>query len=167
FIHEAYNWSNDQLKSLINSSVIAIHLFTDLWTTKSHHGYLGIIATWLLSDFKFKKALLSCDYLVYPHTGEVICKELIRVIHEWRLNATIFTVATDNGTNMVKSIRLLQESINNCKAIHRHIKSLQTFFRLPKQAQCLREAQYEFNIIDESQNTIESPLDIITDIKTR
>src|SRR5436305_4903557 len=41
-IHEAYNWSHDQLTSLIGSSVIVIHLTTDLWTAKLRHGYLGI-----------------------------------------------------------------------------------------------------------------------------
>ena len=29
-IHEAYNWSHDQLSSLLRSSVITIHLTTDL-----------------------------------------------------------------------------------------------------------------------------------------
>ncbi|CAG8484485.1 527_t:CDS:1, partial [Cetraspora pellucida] len=146
------------------------------------------MATWLSSDFKFNEALLSCDHLAYPHIGEVICEELIQLIYEWRLDATIFTVATDNGTNIIKGVRLLQEIISDverqpcavhtlqlsvkeglkqCKAIHHHVKSLQAFFRLPKQAQHLCEAQYEFNVIDDNQNIIESPLDIITNVKTR
>ena len=52
-IHEAYHWSHGQLKSLLNNSVTAIHLTTDLWTSKSRHSYLGVTATWLSSDFKF------------------------------------------------------------------------------------------------------------------
>ena len=52
-IHEAYNWSYDQLSSLLRSSVTNIHLTTDLWTAKSRHGYLGVTASWLSSDFKF------------------------------------------------------------------------------------------------------------------
>jgi len=52
-IYEAYEWSHDQLSSLLLNSVTAIHLTTDLWTAKSRHGYLGITATWLSSDFKF------------------------------------------------------------------------------------------------------------------
>ena len=130
---------------------------TDLWTAKSRHGYLGVTATWLSSDFKFREALLSCNHLAYPHTGEVISEELFQIIHEWRLENVVFTVATDNGANMVKGIRLLgenyirkiehqpcaahtlqlsvQEGLKQCKAIHRRIKSLQAFFRLPKQVQ--------------------------------
>ena len=48
-IHEAYNWSCEQLSSLLRSSVTTIHLTTDLWTAKSRHGYLGVTVTWLSS----------------------------------------------------------------------------------------------------------------------
>jgi len=82
-------------------------LTTDLWTSKSRHGYLGVTVTWLSSDFKFREALLSCDHLPYPHTGEVICEELFRLISRWRLETSIFTVTTDNSANMVKEIKLL------------------------------------------------------------
>ena len=83
---------------------------TDLWTSKSRHGYLGVTVTWLSSDFKFREALLSCDHLPYPHTGEVICEELFRLISRWRLETSVFTVATDNGANMVKGIKLLNNN---------------------------------------------------------
>ena len=144
-----------------------IHLTTDLWTAKSRHGYLGVTVTWLSSDFKFREALLSCDHLPYPHTGEVICEELFRLICKWRLETSVFTIVTDNGANMVKGIKLLnkdyfnnvirqpcaahtlqlsvQEGLKQCKQIHRRVKSLQAFFRLPKQAQRLRDAQNEFD----------------------
>ena len=149
-IHEAYNWCYDQLSSLLHSSVTSVHLTTDLWTAKSRHGYLGVTATWLSTDFKFREVLLSCEHLPYPHTGEVISEELFRIICEWHLETTVFSIATDNGANMVKGIRLLnkdfinsvnrqpcaahtlqlsvQEGLKQCKAIHRRVKSLQTFF---------------------------------------
>lgn len=185
-IHEAYEWSHGQLSSLLRSSVTNIHLTTDLWTAKSRHGYLGVTATWLTSDFKFREALLSCDHLPYPHTGEVISEELFRIIGDWRLETMVFTIATDNGANMVKGIRLLntnhissverqpcaahtlqlsvQEGLKQCKAIHRRVKSLQAFFRLPKQAQRLHEAQNKSN---QAEEDVQSPLDLLTDVKTR
>ncbi|CAG8682367.1 8290_t:CDS:2, partial [Cetraspora pellucida] len=48
---------------------------------KSYHGYLNITATWLSSEFKFKEALIFCDHLAYPHSKDVIFKE-IRLLHE-------------------------------------------------------------------------------------
>ncbi|CAG8523096.1 4185_t:CDS:2, partial [Cetraspora pellucida] len=74
-------------RSLISSNATAIHLSTDLWTAKSCHGYLGVTATWLSSEFKFREALISCDHLEYPHSGDVICEELIQLIREWRLDS--------------------------------------------------------------------------------
>jgi zinc finger BED domain-containing protein 1 (E3 SUMO-protein ligase ZBED1) len=183
-IHKAYHWSHGQLKSLLNNSVTAIHLTTDLWTSKSRHSYLGVTATWLSSDFKFREVLLSCNHLAHPHTGEVISEELFKIICAWRLEDTVFTIATDNGANMVKGVQQLhenyfnyithqpcaahtlqlsvQQGLKQCKAVHYRIKNLQNFFRLPKQAQRLREAQNEIN-----EDTVESPLDVLTDVKTR
>jgi Protein of unknown function (DUF 659) len=188
FIYDAYNWSKNELSSLLLNTVTSIHLTTDLWTAKSQHGYLGVTATWLSSDFKFREVLLSCNYLAHPHTGEVISEELFQIICKWHLENAVFTIATDNGANMVKGIKLLHdnyfdnvkhqpcaahtlqlsvhEGLKQCKAIHRRIKNLQNFFRLPKQAQRLREAQHEINQ-NENQDSIESPLDVLTDVKTR
>ena len=70
-IYEAYYWSSDQLYNLLESTVTSVHLTTDLWTAKSNHGYIGVTATWLTSDFIFHEVLLTCNYLAYPHTGEV------------------------------------------------------------------------------------------------
>ena len=81
-IHEAYNWSKDQLLNLLGSTVISIHLTTDLWTAKSNHRYIGVTATWLTSDFTFHEVLLACNHLEYSHTGEVIRDELMRIIEQ-------------------------------------------------------------------------------------
>jgi len=130
--------------------MITVHLTTDLWTAKSRHGYLNVTATWLTSDFEFKEALLTCNHLPHPHTGEVISNELFQILEDWHLTSTTFIVATDNGTNMIKAVRLLGENhidqvqhqlciahtlqlsvlrgLKQCKAFHRRIKSLQTFF---------------------------------------
>ncbi|EXX55855.1 hypothetical protein RirG_221490 [Rhizophagus irregularis DAOM 197198w] len=154
-----------------------IHLTTDLWTAKSRYGYLGVTATWLTSDFEFREALLSCDHLPYPHTGEVISEELFRIIGVWRLKTMVFTIATDNGANMVNVERQpcavhtlqlsVQEGLKQCKAIHRRVKSLQAFFRLPKQAQRLHKAQKAQNESNQAEGDVQSPLDLLTDVKTR
>ena len=187
-LYSAYTWSKEQLQSLLRSTAVTVHLTTDLWTSKSRHGYLGITATWLTSDFEFQEALLSCNHLSYPHTGEIICDELFQVLENWDLTSTAFTIATDNGTNMVKAVRLLKENhldqiqhqscvahtlqlsvmegLKQCKAFHRRIKSLQTFFRLPKQAERLYAAQQNSQI-NSSENEYINPLEVLTDIKTR
>jgi len=110
-LHSAYTWSKKQLQSLLESATQTVHLTTDLWTAKSRHGYIGVTATWLTSDFEFQEALLTCNHLPYPHTGEVICDELFQILKDWNLTSSAFTVASDNGANMVKAIHLLGEII--------------------------------------------------------
>jgi hypothetical protein len=134
--------------------------------------------------------LLAYNHLEYPHTGEAISDELFRIIEKWRLNNTVFTISTDNGPNMAKAIGDLnkslptvkrnpcaahtlqlsvKEGLKQCKDIHRRIKSLQNFFRLPKQAQRLRESQTAINNQDASiiEDSEINPLDVLTDTKTR
>ncbi|CAB4395500.1 unnamed protein product [Rhizophagus irregularis] len=185
----AYTWSKKQLQSLLQDTAVTVHLTTDLWTSKSQHGYLGVTATWLTADFEFQEALLSCNHLPYPHTSEVICEELFQILESWNLKSTAFTVATDNGMNMVKAVRLLKENyldqiqhqscvahtlqlsvmegLKQCKAFHRRIKSLQTFFRLPKQAERLHSAQQQNFQINLSENEYVNLLEVLTDVKTR
>ncbi|GES96289.1 zinc finger BED domain-containing protein 1-like [Rhizophagus clarus] len=165
-----------QLLNLLGSTVTSIHLTTDLWTARSKYSFIEVTATWLASDFTFYEVLLTCNHLEYPHTGEAISDELYRIIDQWRLKNTISTISTDNGSNMVKAVSILskslpgikrhpcaahtlqlsvKEGLKYCKDIHRRIKNLQKFFRLPKQAQRLREAQFDIDnqdvsIIEES-----------------
>ena len=188
-LHQAYTWSKEQLRSLLRGTMITVHLTTDLWTAKSRHGYLGVTATWLTSDFEFQEALLTCNHLPYPHTGEVISNELFQILEDWHLTSTAFIVATDNGANMVKAVRLLGENyidqiqrqpcvahtlqltvlegLKQCKPFHRRIKSLQAFFRLPKQAERLHTAQQNSQTHQLSENEYVDPLNVLTDVKTR
>ncbi|CAB4482091.1 unnamed protein product [Rhizophagus irregularis] len=59
------------------------------------------------------------------------------------------------------------EGLKQCKAFHRRIKSLQTFFRLPKQAERLHSAQQQNFQINLSENEYMNPLEVLTDVKTR
>jgi len=65
----------------------------------------------------------------------------------------------------------VKEGLKYCKSIHQRIKNLQKFFRLPKQAQRLRKAQLEINehniFVNENSEVPTSPLDVLTDTKTR
>lgn len=109
-------------------------------------------------------------------------------MENWNLTSKAFIVSTDNGSNMVKAISLLSknhidqiqrqscvahtlqlsvlEGLKQCKAFHRRMKSLQTFFRLPKQAERLHAAQQNSQV-DLSENEYINPLDVLTDVKTR
>ncbi|CAB4398706.1 unnamed protein product [Rhizophagus irregularis] len=158
----AYTWSKKQLQSLLQDTAVTVHLTTDLWTSKSRHGYLSVTATWLTADFEFQEALLSCNHLPYPHTGEVICEELFQILESWNLKSTAFTVATDNGMNIVKAVRLLKE--NYLDQIQHQSCVAHT---LQLSAERLHSAQQQNFQINLSENEYVNPLEVLTDVKTR
>ncbi|CAJ0926687.1 17964_t:CDS:10 [Entrophospora sp. SA101] len=96
------------------------------------------------------------------NNNNTISAALFQIINEWHLSNTAFTIATDNGSNMIKVLQGLKQ----CKSIHHRVKCLQAFFRLPKQAQRLREAQQSNQQLLE-ENDYSNPLDVLTDVKTR
>ncbi|CAB4439730.1 unnamed protein product [Rhizophagus irregularis] len=118
-------------------------------------------AIWLTADFKFQEALLSCNHLPYPHTGEVICEELFQILESWNLKSTTFTVVTDNGINMVKAVCLLKE--NYLDQIQHQSYIMHT---LQLSAERLHSAQQNFQI-NLSENEYVNPLEVLTDVKTR
>ncbi|RIB09872.1 hypothetical protein C2G38_2207612 [Gigaspora rosea] len=110
------------------------------------------------------------------------------MINKWNLNNKVYMIVTDKGANVVKGIELLKDNYlvevcrQHCAAytlqlsikeelkqvshIHQRFKNIQAFFRLPKQAQQLREMQIKH--ISESQgidnnNRLISPLEILSD----
>ncbi|CAG8443569.1 13209_t:CDS:2 [Cetraspora pellucida] len=191
-IYRAYDWNVDQLHKLISNTAGCVHLTTDLWTAKSKHSYIGIMGTWLTEDFVFKEVLLICSELLHPHSGEIISAELFSIIQKWNLSSLVYTITTDNTTNMIKGVHILklqlsevtrqacaahtlqltvQQGLKQCKVVHRRIKNLIAFFRLPKQAQRLYEAQLQIKGTDISNNQNENnnfnPLNVLSETKTR
>jgi hypothetical protein len=59
------------------------------------------------------------------------------------------------------------KGLKQCKVFHWRVKSLQSFFWLPKQAQRLWEAQQNSQSNTLFNDEYTNPLDILTDVKTR
>src|SRR5205085_7931915 len=61
------------------------------------------------------EVLLACNHLEYLHMGEVISKELYRIIDKFCLNNTVFSISTDNGSNMIKAVNVLNQLLPTIK----------------------------------------------------
>jgi hypothetical protein len=75
-ISDAFKIGVKKLLSLIVDSSEFISITTDMWTSKSKAGYIGITAHWLDEDFKPYDILLGIEHVLYPHTAEVISNYL-------------------------------------------------------------------------------------------
>ena len=70
-------------------------------------GYIGVTCTYIDKQFNLNETILAIKYVPYPHTGETIAEEIQNILNEWNLINKVFTITTDNGSNMVKSARLI------------------------------------------------------------
>src|SRR6185437_15158632 len=128
------------------------------------HGYLGIIATWVTSDFEIKDIMLETQYVPSPHTSKIIVNELYKFIKLWNLKNHIISITTDSGANMVSTFSLLNQK-DGCEKIKRllcvahtiqlairkglapaeilvaRIKRIIHFFQIQKQLEQLKEVQ--------------------------
>lgn len=59
---------------------------------------------------KVRHLVLQLSELEHPHTGEVLAEHLERCMAEWGLNShNVLMVVSDNGSNMTKAVRLLND----------------------------------------------------------
>lgn len=97
-------------QSLATSRRVTICL--DGWTKKGlSSSFLGISACWFdtVSD-KPQHALLDLNMIQHPHTGVMLCACLTKCLEKWGIPENkVMLIISDNGSNMVKAIRLLRE----------------------------------------------------------
>ncbi len=77
---EAYNQIKTVLTKIFNENILSCSITTDLWTARSRFGYIGVTCSFIDNDFRFCEAILSVQYMPYPHSGDNICRVLREII---------------------------------------------------------------------------------------
>ncbi|CAG8451502.1 6231_t:CDS:2 [Cetraspora pellucida] len=177
-LRERHNITANNYKEHLDSSqepIVKVNLITNYITnlpplsTKRQNELTKVLIEFIVCDIQplyilqdpsFRRLLLEfqpqyripCASTVKKHISETYSKEIDRLREILANTATI-------------------EGLKQIKHIHQRLKNIQTFFRLPKQAQRLKEMQVR-HASTESQNIdnndeIVNPLEILTDCRTR
>ena len=77
---EAYNQIKTVLTKIFNENILSCSITTDLWTARSRFGYIDVTCSFIDNDFRFCEAILSVQYVSYPHSGDNICRVLREII---------------------------------------------------------------------------------------
>ncbi|GET04908.1 zinc finger BED domain-containing protein 1-like isoform X1 [Rhizophagus clarus] len=174
-IARSYGYNKEKLKLLLKTAQ-SISLTTDLWSSRSKHGYLGLTATWINKNFEIMDVLLEISYFPTPHTAKAITEGIKNAMQKWEIENLVVSITTDNGANVVAAIRdltpikrlscaahTLQLAISKgLKVIENLVsrtKQLINFFSTQKQIERLIKVQKEIGY--------EEPLHLIQDISTR
>ena len=174
-IARSYGYNRDKLKLLLKTAQ-SISLTTDLWSSRSKHGYLGLTATWINKDFEIIDVLLEISYFPAPHTAKAITEAIKKAIQKWEIESYVASITTDNRANMVAAIRDLTPIKRLSCAAHTlqlaiskglkviedlvlRVKQLINFFSTQKQIERLIKVQKDIGY--------DEPLHLIQDISTR
>jgi hypothetical protein len=87
----------------------------DIWSKKSlASSFLGISANYFDPEAQtVKHRFLNLYNVQHPHTGQRIADYLYQCVEAWGIPAEkILLVVTDNGSNMIKAIKIIKEERN-------------------------------------------------------
>ena len=106
-IHRAYNFSFNAIANLLQP-ITSVYLTLDLWTARSNYGYLGITCTFLDQNYNLNEIALTISHIKYPHTSENIRDAIEEILNEWNLQSKVFSITTDNGSNVKKCVKEME-----------------------------------------------------------
>ena len=110
FIFKTHELKSEQLRNLL-AVTRHVTICLDSWTKRGlTASFLGISACFFdkLSE-KPVHAFLSLMEIKHPHTGEKLAGCLDECLRKWGISSEkVLLVVTDNGTNMIKAVKLLQ-----------------------------------------------------------
>ncbi len=78
-IVKSYRHNKQNLKNILSETAAMVSLTMDLWSSRAKHGYIGITATWITSDFKVKDVMLEIKYAPSPHIANVVAEYFMNV----------------------------------------------------------------------------------------
>lgn len=89
--------------------VPAISCTLDCWTSPFNQAFLGVTGHWICEKtWTVQEILLGFENLDGPHTSENLASAFITLLDNLGLGAKLFTITTDNASNMEKMADLIE-----------------------------------------------------------
>lgn len=95
------------------ADVEKISITIDAWTSPMKQDFLGVTAHWIDEQWKQQEMVLGFESLSGPHTGENLSAALICVLDTYGVGAKVFTITSDNASNMYKMMTVFERHCLN------------------------------------------------------
>lgn len=160
-IYKAYNFTLPTMIEKIKVDAKSVSITTDMWTARSGQGYIGVTCSYIDAKFNLNEITLTVNYVRYPHTAQHIAESLEETFNEWNLREKVFTITTDNASNMKKAIAdmnnirwqgcsahtlqlIIGKALVPVKTLIVRVKRLIEFLMRPKQSERLEDIQKKY-----------------------
>lgn len=94
-----FKQNRDSLFSYFKNYNGKICLTSDLWTSRSHMGFLCLTAHFIDEQWRLNKKIISFKMIETPHTGLTIANVIHEELIAWGISKKIFSITSDNATN--------------------------------------------------------------------
>ena len=115
-IGELYHDTRAKLVSSI-SSVKQLSLTTDIWSSRTNDGYIGVTAHYIDINWNRVNATVGCSLFNERHTALDISRKLSDICNDWSIRDKIITVTRDNGANIVAASNYMDIDAVPCSTL--------------------------------------------------
>lgn len=107
------------------SNVDSVALTFDLWSArKGSRGFGCLTAHYISPDWELEELILQFKQMSYPHDAETIKKYIKKTIEANSLDGKVISITTDNASNNVAAIRLMDNKMKDLNLDMVHYKCI-------------------------------------------
>lgn len=120
----AIKWANileEELKRELHDAP-SISITMDIWSSMNNkHQFIGVLAHFYSKEGEYTERTIGfAEISLERHTGETICKELLKIFSQLGITEKICSVTGDSASNNLAALRKLEQSLANyCEVVNR------------------------------------------------
>lgn len=100
WIRKEYEKEKAEIKKELQETPGKVNFIIDGWSSKNHHAFQGVVATWIDANWILNTCLLDMTILKGNHSGANMAAAFANTIEEFGLWDKLLSVTTDNAGNM-------------------------------------------------------------------
>ncbi|XP_050497564.1 E3 SUMO-protein ligase ZBED1-like [Diabrotica virgifera virgifera] len=116
FLPQKFSQKTEKLKGLL-STASSVSITTDGWTAQHNQtSYLAYTVHFITKDWTLYSTLLKCHQFDDSKTAQHLKDDLYSVVNEWDILEKVFSVTSDNASNIKAAIKLTEWGHIGCFA---------------------------------------------------
>lgn len=89
----------------------AISITLDTWTNPNHLAFLGIVGSFITSQWERKEILLGFEPLSGAHTGGALAAVFQKTLYEYNIESQLLAITAGNASNNKTLCQVLSEKL--------------------------------------------------------
>lgn len=118
---DIYTYFKNETINMLKNSPNHIGLTLDCWTDSHKRRAYVVYRAHFTINFSCNVLTLKTCLLPHPHTAQKLIESIESTLEEYNLNEKKITCVTDNGSNIVKALRILKIHRLSCTAHNLHL----------------------------------------------